>query len=292
MTDKTGVVFDLGYQPYDGERLGRKGATRAVYRDGLRRVVGLRRRARRKVLPALLATVALAPAVFFVAFSFLTGDLIESDENFFGAAEYFSFNATVTLLFVALAASELLLPDRTSGTLAVYASRPLRVVDYLAARAGALATLVFGFLILPQLLLIVGNAAVSSDGFLDSLVDDADTLWQVGVVSVVYLAAFVPLAFLISSYAAKQSFAAGIFLAIMFIVSAVTRGLVEADFDVFGLLSLNHHPRYVADWILDVNSRQWIPEQAGFEPWASLAVIVAIGAGSVLVVLRRYRKLL
>ena len=110
MTDKSGVVFDLGYQPYDGERFGRQGATRAVYRDGLRRVVGLRRKARRKILPALLAVVALAPAAFFVAFGLLTGDLIEDDENFFGAAEYFSFNATVTLLFVALAASELLLP--------------------------------------------------------------------------------------------------------------------------------------------------------------------------------------
>ena len=292
MTDKSGVVFDLGYQPYDGERFGRKGATRAVYRDGLRRVVGLRRKARRKILPVLLAVVALAPAAFFVAFGFLTGDLIEDDENFFGAAEYFSFNATVTLLFVALAASELLLPDRTSGTLAVYASRPLRVVDYLGARAASLATVVFGFLIIPQLLLIIGNAAVSSDGFLDSIIDDLDLMWQVALVSVVYLVAFAPLAFLISSFAAKQSFAAGIFLAIMFIISGVTRGLVEAEFDVFGLLSINHHPRYVADWILDVNSRQWIPEQAGFEPWASLLVIVAIALGSVIVVLRRYRRLL
>ena len=132
-----------------------------------------------------------------------------------------------------------------------------------------MATVVFGFLIIPQLLLIIGDAAVSSDGFLDSIIDDLDLMWQVGLVSIVYLAAFAPLAFLISSFAAKQSFAAGIFLAIMFIVSGVTRGLVEAEFDVFGLLSINHHPRYVADWILDVNSRQWIPEQAGFEPRAA-----------------------
>ena len=264
-----------------------------MYRDGLRRVVGLRRKARRKILPVLLAVVALAPAAFFVAFGFLTGDLIDDEENFFGAAEYFSFNANVTILFVALAASELLLPDRTSGTLAVYASRPLRAIDYLAARTAALATLVFGFLLIPQLLLIVGNAAVSSDGFLDSIIDDADTLWKVGVVSVVYLAAFAPLAFLIASISARQSFSAGIYLAIMFIVSLVTRGLVEeANFDVAGLASLSHHPRYVADWILDVNSRRWIPETAGFDEIASFAVIVAVAVVSIAGVVWRYRKLL
>ncbi len=46
-----GVVYDLGYRPHEGERLGRAGAVRALYRDGLRRVLGLRRRARAKIWP-------------------------------------------------------------------------------------------------------------------------------------------------------------------------------------------------------------------------------------------------
>ena len=33
-----GVVYDLGYRPHEGDRLGRAGALRALYRDGLRRV--------------------------------------------------------------------------------------------------------------------------------------------------------------------------------------------------------------------------------------------------------------
>ena len=38
MTSEQGVVFDLGYQPHDGPRLGRRGAIFATIRDGLRRI--------------------------------------------------------------------------------------------------------------------------------------------------------------------------------------------------------------------------------------------------------------
>jgi len=35
-----GGVFDLGYQPHDGPRLGRSGARRALFKDSLRRCAG------------------------------------------------------------------------------------------------------------------------------------------------------------------------------------------------------------------------------------------------------------
>ena len=50
MTDK-GVVYDLGYVPYEGERRARRGAIATTYRDGIYRVFGIRRRARKKILP-------------------------------------------------------------------------------------------------------------------------------------------------------------------------------------------------------------------------------------------------
>ncbi len=294
MSDRTGVVYDLGYQPYPGVRLGRRGAVLAVYKDGLRRVLGLRRSARRKVLPWALIILALIPAGFFLAFSVITGDLL-LDENsrpveLFGPADYSSFSATITLLFVALAATELLLPDRVSGTLEVYASRPLRRLDYLGARTAALATLVLGFLVVPQTLLVIGNAFVSPDGFLTSLIDDLDVLARAVAATFVYFAAFAPLAAAVAAVAARPAIAAGVYLAIVFAVNGVADALVTNDFDEFGLLAINHHPRYVSDWIFDDDTLAWIPERAGFEPWVSLAVVAVVAAASAALLLRRYRR--
>ena len=71
MTDRTGAVYDLGYEPFEGERSGRRGARKAVYFDGIRRVLGLRRKARRKIMPFLLLFVALVPPIVAVGVGFL-----------------------------------------------------------------------------------------------------------------------------------------------------------------------------------------------------------------------------
>ena len=70
MTDTQGAVYDLGYEPYDGERLGRSGARRTVFWDGIRRVLGIRRKARRKVLPWTLIVIAVIPAIVVVGIGF------------------------------------------------------------------------------------------------------------------------------------------------------------------------------------------------------------------------------
>ncbi|HSQ38481.1 MAG TPA: hypothetical protein VLS92_11405, partial [Acidimicrobiia bacterium] len=103
-----GVVYDLGYQPHEGERLGRAGALSALYRDGLRRVLGLRRRARAKVLPWGLLAVAVIPATFFVGINVFTREIGVEDVDFFSHAQYFDLTGTIALLFIALAAGELL----------------------------------------------------------------------------------------------------------------------------------------------------------------------------------------
>ncbi|MCP4246289.1 MAG: hypothetical protein GY778_04495, partial [bacterium] len=110
--------------------------------------------------------------------------------------------------------------------------------------------------------------------------------------SAVYFLAFAPIAFAIASFTAKSSYAAGTYLAVMFISSPITNGLVDAGYDVFGLLSLDHHPRYITDWIFDTNSHLWIPERAGYDPWLSMLVIVVVATASTVLLFRRYRRLL
>lgn len=282
-----GVVFDLGYRPHEGPRLGRSGARWALYRDGIRRVLGLRRRARRKVFPVVLMSVAVMPALFFVAISVVAGEF-DAELTFFGHAQYFELTGIMALVFIALAAGELLVPDRVHGTLAVYASRPLTTVDYLVGRALSLATVVVGFLWLPHLVLFLGRAWVS--GFGSYVADNWPTLWKTLLASLVYFAAYAPLALLIATTSKRAALASVLFLGIILISGGATAALVDSGFNALGLLALNQHPGYVKDWILDTHSHDWIPQQAGFEPLVSLVIILTIAALFGLLLVIRQKK--
>jgi ABC-2 type transport system permease protein len=282
-----GVVFDLGWRPHDGARLGRAGARRAIYRDGLRRVLGLRRRARRKVFPVAMLSIAILPSLFFVALSVIAGEF-DASATFFGHSEYFDLTGALVLIFTALAASELLIPDRVNGTLSVYASRPLTTADYVAMRAASLATVVFGFLWLPHVVLFLGRAWV--EGFGSYVTDNFEVLWQTALASAVYFLAFAPLGFLVAAFSKRSSLAAGVFLGVVTISSAATRGLIEAGIDFMGLFAFQHHPGYVKDWIMGSDTHQWIPEDAGFDPAISLLVVVVVAALSSIAVLARQKR--
>jgi ABC-2 type transport system permease protein len=286
-----GVVYDLGYRPLEGERLGRAGAVRALYRDGLRRVLGLRRRARTKVLPWGLLAIAVIPAIAFIGVAVFTSQLGVEDVEFFSHAQYFDLTGTIALLFVALAAGELLVPDRANGVLQVYASRPLTAGDYLLGRAAALATVVFAFMELPHIVLFLGRAWVSDEGFGSYITGNAQVLWQTALACLVYFAALAPPAFLFAAYSRRPALAAGAFVGVMVVLSPATEALVvQAGFKPFGLFTLQQHPAVVKDWIMGVVGRRLVPQRAGFDPWVSLAVIVVIALVAGWMVVRRYRR--
>ncbi len=284
-----GVVYDLGYRPHEGPRLGRSGARWALYRDGLRRVLGLRRRARRKVFPIILISISVMPALFFVAFSVIAGEFA-ADAVLFGHAQYFELTGVMALIFIALASGELLIPDRVHGTLAVYASRPLTTTDYLVMRAASLGTVVIGFVWLPHLVLFLGRAWVG--GFGTYFADHWPDLWKTLAASGLYFLAFVPIAMLVAATSKRGSIAAVLFLGIFIIAGGASDALVRSGFKVMGLLALNQHPGYVKDWMLDAHTQQggWIPERAGFDPIVSLAVIVVIALGCWMLLLARQRR--
>jgi ABC-2 type transport system permease protein len=285
-----GAVFDLGYRTFEGERRGRSWVMRAVFRDGLRRVLGLRRRTRRKVLPVMLITTAVMPALFFVGMSVIAGQFDASVE-FFGHAQYFGLTGTIALIFTALAAGELLVPDRSGGVLAVYASRPLTSDDYLVGRGAALAALVFSFMYLPHLVLFLGRAWVSEAGFLSTVSGNLDTLWQTAAASAVYLLAFAPPALVIAAYSKRSAIAAGIVLGAFTVSNPIAEALANQEgLRFFSLLALPQHPGFVKDWIMGVDTNQWVPGTAGFGPVVSLAVIVGIALVSVAAIVIRYRR--
>jgi ABC-2 type transport system permease protein len=293
-----GVVFDLGYVPYEGERRARRGAIATTYRDGIYRVFGIRRRARKKILPWMLVVLALLPAVVFVGFAFLLSTFSpEADSPFGGHGEYFSITGGIVLLFVALAGPELLIPDRREGVLAIYSSRPLKPDDYIGARAASLLTVVAGFMLIPQVLMYIGFAALSSDGFFSALVDNADEIPKILVTTVVYAVAIAPLVLLISTIASRKAAATGIYLGVLIVGTGLAAALVEATTlpgsRYAALLAVGEHPDFVRDWVFGLAvSDDRVMANAGFDPWVSLGVIAFIAVASSIFVVWRYRRLM
>src|SRR4029453_11837399 len=97
--------------------------------------------------------------------------------------------STILILFVALTAPDVVCPDRAQRVLPLLFSRPLTGVDYVVAKLGAIAFIVFGFSFLPQVVLFLGQMLVSKDGALTYFTDNAEVLWQVPI-SVALLAIY------------------------------------------------------------------------------------------------------
>ncbi len=287
-----GAVYDLGYTPYSGERLGRRGAIAATYRDGNYRVLGIKRRARKKILPWTLAALVVLPAVVFVGFSFLLSSFSpDADSPFANQQQYFGITATIIFLFVVLAAPELLIPDRREGVLSIYSSRPLRPDDYVAARSASLLTMVAGFMLLPQLLMYIGFSALDADGFFSAIVSNGSEIPKFVAASAVYTLAYAPLALLISTLAERKSVATGVYLGTMIIGSSLAALLVDSGTRYAALLGFAEHPTHVVEWIYGA-SGDTVTQRAGFDPWVAMVIIGGVAVASVGIMIWRYRRLM
>src|SRR5688572_5894623 len=129
----TGTIYDIGYRHYDGPRLGRRGAVTAIFSAGLRAVFGMGRSARSKIVPWGLVMLGLTPAAVAVAIRVLVGDIVELysyDNYLWGIGALFT-------IFVAAQAPELVVNDMRHRVLPLYFSRPIRRLDYVAAKLAA-----------------------------------------------------------------------------------------------------------------------------------------------------------
>jgi ABC-2 type transport system permease protein len=185
-----GAVYDRGYRPYHGPRGGRRETTLALWRLSVRRALGLRRSWRQKVFPWTLLGIATIPAIVNVgvAWAIRNNPVELQDFSFITYRDYVGVS-TVLVLFVALTAPDVVCPDRAQKVLPLLFSRPLTGVDYVVAKVGAIAFIVFGFSFLPQVVLFLGQMLVSKDGALTYFTDNAEVLWQVPI-SVALLAIY------------------------------------------------------------------------------------------------------
>lgn len=292
MTDQ--VIYDRGYRTYDGPRLGPTGARRAVYRDGIRRVLGLGRKARLKIFPWSLISIAVIAAAIFIGVHWAIGNIQESLRE--GVPTYgglFDFYSWIALLFIALAGPQLLIPDRTKGVLSVYFSRPLTVDGYLTSKVASFATVVGAIYIVPQIILHIGLALIADEGFFAYMGDTLDVLWKVPVTTLAFVALHGAVIFIIASVIDRTGIAAAAYLGLMVAGREIAGRVAEASFPgakYASLLALDHHPRIIRDYLFE-DTVEYPAEAAGFEVWVSVLVIVVMVAVAAWFVRNRHRKL-
>jgi ABC-2 type transport system permease protein len=265
-----------------------------VYKDGIRRVLGLGRKARYKIFPWALIVIALVAAAVFIGLHFAIGDLAESlDEGLPGYGELFDFYSAISLLFIAFAGPALLIPDRSKGVLSIYFSRPLTVDGYLTAKVGAFATIIGAFYIVPQIVLHIGLALISDDGFLAYMGDNLDILWKVPLTTLGFVALHGALIFTLSAVIARPGMAAAAFLGVLTAGGAIAARISEASFPGarwVSLLALDQHPRIIRDSLFS-DTVTYPAEAAGFDVWMSVGVIAVAVVLSIVFVRMRYRRL-
>ena len=153
----TGVIHDIGYRPYSGERLGEGAVAWSLFLTGLRNCFGLGRSARSKALPMILLGLMLLPALILVGVLVQAKDLLGLDEQIVPYSTYPITTQLLISVFVASQAPALVSRDLRFQTLTLYLARPLRRTTYVLVRMASLAAATFILVGLPLLLLYVGG---------------------------------------------------------------------------------------------------------------------------------------
>lgn len=135
----------------------------ALGRHTVRRVLGLRRPLRHKILPVLIVGIAFVPAVVFLGAAVLLPEQLV-DAVLPDAAAFYGSILVAVILFTALAGPQTLCPDRRHRTLGLYLASPLDRTTYLLANAGALVGVLLVVTLGPPLLVQVGFALVGVPG--------------------------------------------------------------------------------------------------------------------------------
>lgn len=286
----TGRVYDRGYRPYEGELGGRRAARLALFRASVRRALGLRRSWRQKLFPWVLLAIATVPAIVNVGVAYITRDSFADTIQIITYQEYVGVS-TALLVFVGLTAPDVVCPDRRNRMLPLLFSRPLTGSDYVAAKVGAVAAIVFAFGFLPQVVLFVGQMLVS-DAALTYLGDNADVLWKVPIAVAALALYYGSLAVAISSFATRRIVAAAALLIILLVTSVTAAVLTEGRSTptAWAALNLLSNPLQIRDLVFE-GRISFESDLSGVAGGAALAVGVylTVVVGSLATLLWRYR---
>ena len=216
---EAGVIHDIGYQRYQGPRLGRGAVLGALYTHGLRASFGLGRSAKSKIFPWGVAGIVLLVAVINAGVRSQTGTWLF---DYYQIANTMSW---LVIFFVAIVAPELVSRDMRSGVLPLYFSRPLRAADYVMAKVAALVTAVWLLLGVPQFVMFLTGAFTTKTG-MKGVWHELGLLIPGWGYSLLWALIFASISLLIASLTGKRAFAAGGIVAV-FLMTAPVVGVLN-----------------------------------------------------------------
>lgn len=293
-----GNIYDLGYQGYEGPRLGRGAVAIGLLRQTLRAAYGIGRGGRAKIAPFLLLILAMLPALLAVGIAALAsqtgaGRALTADSPI-RHDTYQSLTSTLIMLFCAAQAPELFGRDQRYGVLPLFFSRVLTRADYALARTGGLFLAVLIVSIGPQLVLTLGSILAATDP-LTGLGDDLPDIPRYVAVSVLGSALLAGVSAVVAAWTPRRAYATAAIIAV-FIIPPIIVALVAslAVGDLARVLVLVSP----GDIVEGLNAAVFgtIAEgspavvAADLPGWAYVAATLVGVAGSVGLVLQRYLR--
>jgi len=210
-TATSGVIHDLGYQRYDGPRLGRAQIVRALAWHSFRAAFGFGRGAKAKIIPVITFVAMGLPAVANAI------AMAQGNQQLVGYSTYQPvLRDLVMTIFVAVQAPELVSRDLRSRVLPLYFARPIKTSDYPLAKYLAFTAACLVMLEVP-LLLLYGGSVVSVHGG-TAVWDQTKALIPGLLVGLMWAVVLAAIGLFLASMTGRRAFATGA-VAIFFLLT-------------------------------------------------------------------------
>jgi ABC-2 type transport system permease protein len=218
----SGNIYDLGYQPYTGTRMGRRHAITSLSIYSLRAIFGLGRSTMSKVFPIGLCVLALIPALVQLAIAAVA----PREVTLVRPENHLAYVEVVIVLFCAVVTPEIIGRDQRYRILPLYFSRALERTDYVAAKLLGLFVALLAVLLIPQVLLLTGSAVATQD-ITAYLQDNASDLAPIVASSIAVAVFFTTISLAIASTTSNRAFASGMILGYFIIFASLGSILIE-----------------------------------------------------------------
>jgi len=222
-------IHDVRYRPFTGELRGStRRAVESMGRWSALRALGARRPWTAKVVPIVLALIALGPAVTVLGVkSLIGGDIAEQlPTDLVPYAFYYTLIGFAIWAYAAIVIPETICPDRRSRVLDLYLSTAMSPFEYVLGKVVASLVPLLAVTTLPLVVLYVGNVFFATDplGYIGDNLREIPAIIGGGVlIALVYTL----MGLAVASLTSRRAFASVGFILLLVISGLVAGALAE-----------------------------------------------------------------